>query len=245
MSNLEFKFGNEKNPKGHAIIYFEEYDEIFAAYIMDFPISGDLSKYIPEMFKDQIPDEEMTKMIFPPIPEKFNGDYDKLIALSEKRSDDLIYGGSINSKDTSSAMSKLNSLANEYSNLCNELGYDDIKNLIDEIPKDKNDSSNSIYSTMNESELLTQVTKLIGKIKFSKDNNETEEINEIKKEIKIISAIVPENRKINELLQYVDLDNSNSEAIISAYISRAYGLLNEDYIKVKELEDQIHKLENQ
>ena len=63
MSNLEFKFGSENNPKGHAIIYFEEYDEIYAAYIMNFPISGDLSKYIPEMFKDQIPDEEMTKMI--------------------------------------------------------------------------------------------------------------------------------------------------------------------------------------
>ena len=150
MSNLEFKFGSEKNPKGHAIIYFEEYDEIFAAYIMDFPISGDLSKYIPEMFKDQIPDEEMTKMIFPPIPEKFNGNYENLFDLSKKRSDDLIYGGSITSKDTSSAMSKLNSLANEYINLCNELGYDTIKNLIDEIPKAKNQLNDSIYSTMNE-----------------------------------------------------------------------------------------------
>ena len=98
---------------------------------------------------------------------------------------------------------------------------------------------------MNESELLTEVTKLVGKIKFSKDNNEINEINEIKDDIKTISSIIPENRKIDKLLQYVDLDNTNSEAIISAYISRAYGLLNEDYIKVKELEDQIHKLENQ
>jgi len=245
MSNLEFKFGNENNPKGHAIIYFEEYDEIYAAYIMNFPISGDLSKYIPEMFKDQIPDEEMTKMIFPPIPEKFNGDFEKILALSEKRSDDLIYGGSINSKDTSSAMSKLNSLANDYTNLCNELGYDDIKNLIDEIPKITNEVNDSTYSMMSESDLLTEVTKLIGKIKFSKDNNELNEIKEIIKEIKIISKIIPENRKINKLLDYVHLDNANSQEIISAYISRAYGLLNEDYIKVKELEDQIHKLETQ
>jgi hypothetical protein len=245
MSNLEFKFGSENNPKGHAIIYFEEYDEIYAAYIMNFPISGDLSKYIPEMFKDQIPDEEMTKMIFPPIPEKFNGDFEKILALSEKRSDDLIYGGSINSKDTSSAMSKLNSLANDYTNLCNELGYDDIKSLIDEIPKITNELNDSNYSMMSESDLLTEITKLIGKIKFSKDNNELNEIKEIIKEIRIISKIIPENRKINKLLDYVHLDNANSQEIISAYISRAYGLLNEDYIKVKELEDQIHKLEPQ
>ena len=72
MSNLEFKFGSEDNPKGHAIIYFEEFDEIFASYVINFPIKGELSKYIPEMFKDQIPDEEMTKMVFPPVPEKFN-----------------------------------------------------------------------------------------------------------------------------------------------------------------------------
>ena len=33
MSNLEFKFGSEDNPKGHAIIYFEEFDEIFVTYL--------------------------------------------------------------------------------------------------------------------------------------------------------------------------------------------------------------------
>lgn len=244
MSNLDFKFGNENNPKGHAIIYFEEYDEIYASYIMDFPISGDLTKYIPEMFKDQIPDEEMTKMIFPPIPEKFSGDYEKLFSLAEKRSDDLIYGGSINSKDASSSMSKLNSLANEYTDLCNPKEYDDIDKLINEIPEQKTEIKNSKYSSMSESDLLTEVTKLLGKINFSKDNNELDEIKDIKKDIEIISKIIPENRKINKLLEYVDLENSESEKIISAYISRAYSLLNEDYIKVKEFEDLLTKLEN-
>ncbi len=55
-----------------------------------------MSKYIPEMFKDQIPDEEMTKMVFPPVPEKFNGNLDSLIKITQSRADDLIYGGSIN-----------------------------------------------------------------------------------------------------------------------------------------------------
>jgi hypothetical protein len=243
MSNLDFKFGNENSPKGHAIIYFEEYDEIYASYIMDFPISGDLTKYIPEMFKDQIPDEEMTKMIFPPIPEKFSGDYNKLFLLAEKRSDDLIYGGSINAKDATSSMSKLNTLASEYTELCNPQGFDDINDILSEMPENKSDLNHSKYVNMKESELLAEITKLIGKINFSKDNNELNEIDELKKEIKIISTIIPENRKIYKLLEYVDLSNSNSEDIITAYISRAYSLLNEDYIKVKELEDLLQKLE--
>ena len=243
MSNLEFKFGSENRPKGHAIIYFQEYDDIYASYIMDFPISGDLTKYIPEMFKDQIPDEEMTKMIFPPIPEKFSGDYEKLFSLAEKRSDDLIYGGSINSKDATSSMSKLNSLASEYTDLCNPQEFDDISELLDEIPENKSEINSSKYSNMNESDLLAEITKIIGKINFSKDNNELNEINNLKKEIKIISSIIPENRKIDKLLEYLDLNSTNSEEIISAYISRAYSLLNEDYIKVKELEDLLLKLE--
>lgn len=243
MSNLDFKFGNENSPKGHAIIYFEEYDEIYASYIMDFPISGDLSKYIPEMFKDQIPDEEMTKMIFPPIPEKFSGDYNTLFLLAEKRSDDLIYGGSINAKDATSSMSKLNTLASEYTELCNPQGFEDINDILSEIPENKSDINHSKYVNMKESDLLAEITKLIGKINFSKDNNEQNEIDELKKEIKIISTIIPENRKIYKLLEYVDLSNPNSEDIITAYISRAYSLLNEDYIKVKELEDLLQKLE--
>ena len=243
MSNLDFKYGNENSPKGHAIIYFEEYDELYASYVMDFPISGDLTKYIPEMFKDQIPEEELTKMIFPPIPEKFVGNYENLYSLAKKREDDLIYGGSINSNDTTSAMSKLNALANEYSKLCTDNEFNEIKELIDDIPSPEIELENSKFSEMNESELLAEVTKIFGKIKFSKDNNEIDEISNIKKDLQIISSIIPENRKIKRLLDYVELESNNSEEIISAYISRAYGLMNEDYIMVKEQEDLIKKLE--
>ena len=244
MANLEFKFGSEDNPRGHAIIYFEEFEDIFASYVINFPIKGELSKYIPEMFKDQIPDEEMTKMVFPPVPEKFNGNLDSLTRITQSRADDLIYGGSINSNDTTSAMSKLNALANEYSKLCEDNEFNQIKELIDEIPASEIELENSKYSKLDESELLTEVTKIFGKIKFSKDNNEFDDISNIKKDLQIISTIIPENRKIKRLLDYVELESKNSEEIISAYISRAYGLMNEDYIKVKELEDLINKLEN-
>ncbi len=67
--------------------------------------------------------------------------------------------------------------------------------------------------------------------------------NNIKKDLQIISSLIPENRKIKKLLDYVRLEWNNAEEIISAYISRAYGLMNEDYTMVKELEDLIKKLE--
>ena len=49
---------------------------------------------------------------------------------------------------------------------------------------------------------------------------------------------------ILEIINFLDLEKRNSEKIISAYISRAYSMLNEDYIKVKELETEILELDN-
>ena len=65
-----------------------------------------------------------------------------------------------------------------------------------------------------------------------------------KKEILNISELLPENRKIKEIISYLDIETEKSEKLISAYISRAYSMFNEDYIKVKELDSIIQDLEN-
>tara|TARA_B110000438_G_scaffold59359_1_gene59504 strand:- start:2977 stop:3732 length:756 start_codon:yes stop_codon:yes gene_type:complete len=247
MSDLDFKLGNKEKPKCHAIVYFTDNEFIFASYVIDFPITGDISKYIPEMFADQIPDQDMDKIIFPPLPEKFEGTLDELINLCSLRSDDLIYGGLINSQEKTIAMSKLSQIANNYSDLCKE--YFDQVTLDNLLNDSKNNTSKILNSesleinSMQESELLSEVTKIIGKIKFSKDNNEIDTIEIHKQEIVKISEILPENRKIKEIISYLDLESQNSEKLISAYISRAYSMFNEDYIKVKELETLILDLE--
>ena len=247
MPDLDFKLGNKEKPKCHAIVYFTDNELIFASYVIDFPITGDISKYIPEMFADQIPDQDMDKIIFPPLPEKFEGTLDELINLCSLRSDDLIYGGLINSQEKTIAMSKLSQIANNYSDLCKE--YFDQVTLDNLLNDSKNNTSKILNSesleinSMQESELLSEVTKIIGKIKFSKDNNEIDTIEIHKQEIVKISEILPENRKIKEIISYLDLESQNSEKLISAYISRAYSMFNEDYIKVKELETLILDLE--
>jgi hypothetical protein len=248
MSDLDFKLGNKEKPMSHAIIYFTDNEFIFASYVIEFPITGDISKYIPEMFKDQIPDQDMDKIIFPPLPEKYEGSLDELMKLCSLRSDDLIYGGSIGSEDKTLAMSKLSKIANDYSELCKEyfdqITLDNFLSNPKENTKKKLDKENIEIISMQESELLSEITKLIGKIKFSKDNNEAETINLHKKEISKISEMLPENRKIKDMISYLDLETENSEKIVSAYISRAYSMFNEDYIKVKELESLILELEN-
>jgi hypothetical protein len=248
MSDLDFKLGNKEKPKCHAIVYFSDNEIIYASYVIDFPITGDISKYIPEMFADQIPDQDMDKIIFPPLPEKFEGTIDELINLCSLRSDDLIYGGAISSEEKTLAMSKLSQIANDYSELCKEY-FDQITldNLLNDSSKNIKEISDTEIleiNNMEESELLSEVTKIIGKINFSKDTNEIDTIEGYKKEILNISELLPENRKIKEIISYLDIETEKSEKLISAYISRAYSMFNEDYIKVKELDSIIQDLEN-
>ena len=46
MSDINFRLGSSKEPKGHAVIYFVEEENIFVSYVVDFPITVDMSKYI-------------------------------------------------------------------------------------------------------------------------------------------------------------------------------------------------------
>ena len=239
MSDINFRLGSSKEPKGHAVIYFVEEENIFVSYVVDFPITVDMSKYIPEMFADQIPEQDMDKIIIPPVPEKYHGNIESLENLCNHRGDDLINGGSILIKDSTLAMSKLSKIGKDYSDICKDF-YDNLS--LNKIFSNSKKISSSEYLNLSESDLLAEVTKIVGKIKFQKDNNESVDP-EIEK-VKNISKLLPENRKIKEIINFLDLEKRNSEKIISAYISRAYSMLNEDYIKVKELETEILELDN-
>ena len=209
------------------------------SYVVDFPITVDMSKYIPEMFADQIPEQDMDKIIIPPVPEKYEGSIESLENLCKLRGDDLVDGGTINIKESTLAMSKLSKLGQDYSDTCKDF-YDNVS--LKKIFNNSVDSSKNEFSNLTESELLAEITKIVGNIKFLKDNNES--ISSEIENINNISSLLPENRKIKEILDYLDLEKKNSEAIISAYISRAYSMFKEDYIKVKELENEILELEN-
>ena len=150
MSDINFRLGSSKEPKGHAVIYFVEDNNIFVSYVVDFPITVDMSKYIPEMFADQIPEQDMDKIIIPPVPEKYEGSIESLENLCKLRGDDLVDGGTINIKESTLAMSKLSKLGQDYSDTCKDF-YDNVslkKNFNNSV-----DSSKNEFSNLTESEL--------------------------------------------------------------------------------------------
>ena len=257
MTDLKFIIGDPSRPSGHAMVYFDSDEIIYAAYVIDLPIkmtAEDISKYVPPIYSEQIDQLEIDKMMskknlaYPPGPEKYDGDLISLKKLCEIRKDDLLYGGTIEVTNAINSMSKLNQIADEYSELC-KVFFDEnliMKEIFNEPSRD-NDTikDGNTYSMMNETNLLTELTKIIGEIDYAETNNEKETIRIQLEKIKTIKDLLPTNRKIDEIIFHVKESNEKSKEIISILLLRAFSLLNEDYIKVQELENMLNSLNSE
>jgi len=258
MTDLKFIIGDPSRPSGHAMVYFDSDEIIYAAYVIDLPIkmtAEDISKYVPPIYSEQIDQLEIDKMMskknlaYPPGPEKYDGDLISLKKLCEIRKDDLLYGGTIEVTNAINSMSKLNQIADEYSELC-KVFFDEnliMKEIFNEPSRDNDTNNKTIkdgntYSMMNETNLLTELTKIIGEIDYAETNNEKETIRIQLEKIKTIKDLLPTNRKIDEIIFHVKESNEKSKEIISILLLRAFSLLNEDYIKVQELENMLNSL---
>ena len=191
-------------------------------------------------------------LAYPPGPEKYDGDLISLKKLCEIRKDDLLYGGTIEVTNAINSMSKLNQIADEYSELC-KIFFDEnliMKEIFNEPSRDNDTNNKTIkdgntYSMMNETNLLTELTKIIGEIDYAETNNEKETIRIQLEKIKTIKDLLPTNRKIDEIIFHVKESNEKSKEIISILLLRAFSLLNEDYIKVQELENMLNSLNSE
>ena len=261
MTDLKFIIGDPSRPSGHAMVYFDSDEIIYAAYVIDLPIkmtAEDISKYVPPIYSEQIDQLEIDKMMskknlaYPPGPEKYDGDLISLKKLCTIRKDDLIYGGTIEATNAINSMSKLNQIADEYSELC-KVFFDEnliMKEIFNEPSRDNDTNNKTIkdgntYSMMNETNLLTELTKIIGEIDYAETNNEKETIRIQLEKIKTIKDLLPTNRKIDEIIFHVKESNEKSKEIISILLLRAFSLLNEDYIKVQELENMLNSLNSE
>tara|TARA_B100001179_G_scaffold227519_2_gene210199 strand:- start:2068 stop:2856 length:789 start_codon:yes stop_codon:yes gene_type:complete len=261
MTDLKFIIGDPSRPSGHAMVYFDSDEIIYAAYVIDLPIkmtAEDISKYVPPIYSEQIDQLEIDKMMskknlaYPPGPEKYDGDLISLKKLCKIRKDDLLYGGTIEVTNAINSMSKLNQIADEYSELC-KVFFDEnliMKEIFNEPSRDNDTNNKTIkdgntYSMMNETNLLTELTKIIGEIDYAETNNEKETIRIQLEKIKTIKDLLPTNRKIDEIIFHVKESNEKSKEIISILLLRAFSLLNEDYIKVQELENMLNSLNSE
>ena len=243
---LNFEKGSKDAPKGHALVYFrhrDDPDQVLATYVIILPIKVDVSKYIPPMFAAQMQgmtSQDLSGFAFPPIPEKVDG-IDYINRMSETRDDDVINAGSVNPSDPMDLIGLVNELQQEYGRLWDESVTKDLSNQLTSV-------SDILYEFMGEPDKLSELSKLVGKLRFASEGHEgfynRSMIEEVESEILSLSRYLPDNYKIEALIQSTKLSSDSGSVLAQLYLERCYKLYEEDYIELKNIEDKIKSFES-
>ena len=108
--------------------------------------------------------------------------------------------------------------------------------------------SDILYEFMGEPDKLSELSKLVGKLRFASEGHEgfynRSMIEEVESEILSLSRYLPDNYKIEALIQSTKLSSDSGSVLAQLYLERCYKLYEEDYIELKNIEDKIKSFES-
>jgi hypothetical protein len=260
---LEYHLGDSSNPKGHALIYFQDGtnpDLVGASYVVILPVSVDISKYVPPFLAgqvEQLGSGEMSSFAFPPAPEPVPSEA-WLRETAAARGDDLLFGGVVKLSDVTSLMEVVAGISAEYAEQ-----YDTLASVKGETSSQQVSSGDAaggaslssgesaatadvndvMYGMMSEPDLLTELTTLMGRFQYESSGGDTAGARESEAKIRAIGKHVPENRKIDLLIEAATDGSAESAKRAQLYLDRAFAMYREDYTRVHVIEQEIQALD--
>lgn len=248
---LRFEKGSKEKPKGHALLYFNGAngpEDVWVTYLVMLPISVDVSKYVPPFLMNQMGEfgpKDLSAFAFPPAPEPIES-LEFLEALADMRGDDLIHAGTYNSSDVPGGMMAVSDAVQSYADLYG--------NYVESAqPATASDAelpgglgvNEVLYSLMSDGDRLSELTKLVGKLRFAIDGGEDVLAAEAETDINLLVNHLPENHKAKRLIESVRTEGATGARLADLYLQRCFHLIREDYVKLGEVEDEINTLENE
>ena len=246
--DVVFERGAREEPKGHALLYFRGAsapDEIWATYVVVLPITVDVSKYVPPFLMNQMGEigpKDLSAFAFPPAPEKL-GSYDELEMLANSRGDDVLFGGTINPADVSSALMSVNEAVQWYAGIYADLAPHSPSELAEGEAGSGLSVNEVVYGLMSDSDRLSELTKLVGKLRFTLEGGEAALMKEAEEDINILAKYLPENHQINRLIEVAQGGGQQSAELANLYLQRCFHLMQEEYSKLVQVEEEIKALE--
>ena len=249
--SVEFEKGNPQQPKGHALLYFRsssDPEEIWATYLVILPITVDVSKYLPPFLMNQMGEmgpKDLSAFAFPPVPEQLPR-FAVLDELASIREDDILFGGTINPTDVSSAMISITEAvqqyAEQYARVAGAAIPADVADTSDE-EADGLGVNEVLYSLMSDSDKLSELTKLVGRLRFAVEGSDAGLIKESEEDISSLANHLPDNHLIPQLVEAVKKSYAQGPELADLYLQRCYHLTQREYLKLGQVEDDIRILE--
>jgi hypothetical protein len=257
--SLSFEKGDPTRPKGHALIYFRvhtEPDKVYATYVVALPVKADLSKYVPPFLASHLgsaPLSDFSAFAMPPVPEPVDG-YQLLERLSQLREDDLVFGDSMFSFDLPRMMEAVTVAVQEYSRMCEEYfgGAESVAAPSVEATgggasiEDTSFQVNEVlFSFMSESDKLTELSRLLGKLRFAQESKDSGMVKEASSEIASLARYLPAEFHMASLLTAAQDASLRGSKLAQLYLDRCFRLSAGDSNSAQVLEQEIQSLEGQ
>ena len=99
-----------------------------------------------------------------------------------------------------------------------------------------------MYSLMAEVDLLTELTKLMGRLQYESSGGDQAGARESEAKIRSIGRHVPENRRIDLLVGAAIDGQPDSAKRAQLYLERVFAMYREDYTRVHTIEQEIKTL---
>jgi len=254
---LTFEIGDESRPRGHALLYFgNPRTGLMATYVVLLPVKMDMTKYLPPMLAAQLGGlagemlgEGGGSFAAPPIPEAVES-VEPLRRLAELRGDDFIWGGDMVLGDLQSAMHQSAEAVHEYEALYQR--YMDAnpaptvttaeRSLADSSADPDSSVQHVVYALMSDRDRLSELSRLVGTMRFALESQDNALAEETNASLQALGQALPE-RFWGQRVRRAARDPSGAGArLAQLYVERCYKLLEEDFVAVQALEEQIAPL---
>ena len=246
---LDFQRGESTRPRGHALAYYRDAlsaDDIYATYLIVPPIAIDLAKYMPPLFADKISladMESISAVPLPPVPEKVES-LAYLQRLAETRDDDIVFLGTMQSGDVHSVLRQVAEAAQSYLRSYETYIGTMPAGLVGPEPAALSGGVDDVlYSLMNDRDKLAELAKLVGKLRYAVDGNDSGVAAEAVAEMEALGAHLPDKYHVEAVVAAAKLSGEKGSRLSELQITRCYKLCDEDYLAVERLEREIGELE--
>ncbi|MFN3975400.1 MAG: hypothetical protein ACK4K2_09060, partial [Dehalococcoidia bacterium] len=231
---MRFERGDPDKPKGHAVLYFRNAEgRLVATYVVVLPIEVDYTKYMPPYLASQVGGAsalELSSFAFPPVPEAVSN-MDALRQMAEQRDDDLVFGGDIQSTETMALVSQVTGLVQEYARAYQRFreqwptpAPQGEPSLTPEGAPSEIGVQEALYIFMDERERLSELARLVSKLRFAVEGRDQQAIQEAEAEVRALAKYMGEVYLVGRLLQAVKDPSPRGARLAQWYLERGWKL---------------------
>ena len=246
---LNFVRGSKDSARGHALLYFinaSDPNEIWATYMVILPIKVDITKYVPPFLMNQVGElspKDFSAFAFPPAPEQVES-YKFLEELACRRDDDIVFGGTFAPSDVTTSMMSVNETMESYADVyLQSIPQQEIEPISTENASNLG-VNEVLYGLMGDVDKLNELTRLAGQLRFALEGSDNKMVKEVEGDLLGLANFMPDNNKIYRLIETIKAEGNASVKLAELYLKRCFHLVQEEYIKLGELESEIRSLES-